>query len=392
MSKPLEMKKSEIGVFTIIRIVFDGGVRMVYPFLPVISRGMQVDLATVTLAISFSMAASALGPFIAPVADRYGRRTGLLVGLAIFTFGCGLVGFFPAYWTFLAGLLLINLGDNIFLPSMQAYISDRVSYEKRGLYIGVTELAWALSFILVIPLIGLLIQVTWWNIPYLALAGMGILGVIIVLLRFPADRPHPEEAPRLYAGLVKVFKVRNAWLILIAGALAVTSNGMVNVLFGVWMEDSFSLQVTTLGLASMIIGFSELGGETLTTLLSDRLGKERAFVLGLIVNILALLSLPLLGTSVFGALVWLSLFALSFEFGLASSWMVVSEVIPVARATMIAVYIAALSLGFALGSMLAPHLYAMGMFANAIAAAGFNILAVIAITRIRIKTPSSNDD
>jgi len=360
----------------------------VYPFLPAIGRGLQVDLATVTLAISFSMAASALGPFIAPVADRYGRRTGLLIGLAIFTPGCALAGFFPSYWTFLGGLLLINLGDNIFLPSMQAFISDRVSYEKRGTYIGVTELAWALSFILVIPLIGLLIQATWWNISYIVLGGLGLLAIFITLLRFPADHPHPEEAPRLYAGLARVLKVRNAWLILIAGILAVTANGLVNVLFGVWMEDSFNLQVTALGLASMIIGFSELGGETLTTLLSDRLGKERSFGIGLIANTLAVLSLPLLGTTLTGALVWLSLFAISFEFGVASSWMVVSEVLPVARATMIAVYIAALSLGFALGSVLAPYFYSMGMIANAIAAAGFNILAIIAITRIRLETPS----
>jgi predicted MFS family arabinose efflux permease len=391
MSKSLEIKKSEIGVFTVIRIVFDAAIRMVYPFLPVIGRGLQVDLATITLAISFSMAASALGPFIAPVADRYGRRTGLLIGLVIFTFGCALAGFFPSYWSFLVGLLLINLGDNIFLPSMQAYISDRVSYEKRGVYIGVTELAWALSFILVIPLIGLLIQATWWNIPFIVLAGVGVLAVFITLLGFPADRPHPEEAPKFYAGLTRVFRVRNARLILIAGILAVTANGLVNVLFGVWMEDSFGLQVTALGLASMIIGFSELGGETLTTLLSDRLGKERSFILGLVANTLAVISLPLLGATVFGALVWLSLFALTFEFGVASSWMVVSEVLPVARATMIAVYIAALSLGFALGSILAPHFYSMGMFANAIAAAGFNILAILLITRIRLpRTALSN--
>lgn len=384
MSTSIEIKKSSIGIFTTIRIIFDAGVRMVYPFLPAIARGVQVDLATITLAISFSMATSALGPFIAPVADRYGRRTGLLIGLAIFTLGCGLAGFFPGFWSIVVGLMLINLGDNIFLPSMQAYISDRVSYEKRGAYIGATELAWALSFILVIPLIGLLIQATWWNIPYIVLAGLGVLSVAAVLLRFPADRPHPDEAPALYSGLRKVFWVRNALLILAAGFLGVSANGLVNVVFGVWMEDSFNLQITALGLASMVIGFSELGGETLTTLLSDRLGKERSMIIGLIANTLAVLSLPLLRSSVAGALVWLSLFAISFEFGIASSWMVVSEVLPSARATVIAVYIAVLSLGFALGSMLAPYFYAVGMFANAIAAAGFNLLAIFTVTRIKI--------
>jgi predicted MFS family arabinose efflux permease len=172
--------------------------------------------------------------------------------------------------------------------------------------------------------------------------------------------------------------------ILAAGMLMVAANGTITVIFGVWMEDSYNLRIAALGLASMVIGFSELGGETLTTTLSDRIGKERSVMIGLVANCIVIACLPLLRASVIGALIWLSLFYLTFEFGITSSWMVVSEVVPNARASMIAVYIAALSLAFGIGNFLAPFLYQYGMLANGIAVVGFNLLAILALSRIKI--------
>ncbi len=378
------MKKSEVGIFTAIRIVINAGVRLVYPFLPAISRGMQVDVTTIAFAISFSMAASALGPFIAPIADRYSRRTGLLVGLGLFSLGAALVAIFPGYWTFLVALLLINLGDNVILPSVQAYISDRVPYAKRGAVIGITELAWALSYIIAIPLFGVLIQYSRWYFPFGVLAGIGMLSIIIVFWCIPLDHPKTDKSSRLYAGIKKLFTIRNALLILAAGMLMVAANGTITVVFGVWMEDSFNLEITALGLASMVIGFSELGGETLTATLSDRVGKERSVMLGLVANCLVIACLPFLRNSMIGAFIWLALFYLTFEFGIGSSWMVVSEVVPTARASMIAVYIAALSLAFGVGNFLAPFLYQAGMLANGVAAVGFNLLALFTLSRIKI--------
>jgi predicted MFS family arabinose efflux permease len=383
MPEAATMKKSEVGIFTTIRIVINAGVRLVYPFLPVISRGMQVDVATIAFAISFSLAASALGPFIAPIADRYSRRTGLLVGLGLFSIGAALVAIFPGYWTFLVALLLINLGDNVILPSVQAYISDRVPYARRGVVIGITELAWALSYIIAIPLIGVLIQYSNWFTPFGVLAGLGLLSIIIVFLRIPLDHPKTDKSARLYAGIKELFTIRNALLILAAGMLMVAANGTITVVYGVWMVDSFNLQIAALGLASMVIGFSELGGETLTTTLSDRIGKERSVMLGLVANCIVIACLPFLRTSMIGALIWLALFYLTFEFGITSSWMVVSEVAPNSRASMIAVYIAALSLAFGIGNFLAPFFYQSGMLANGIAAVVFNLLAILALSRIK---------
>lgn len=373
-----------VGMFTTLRVVINSAIRMTYPFIPFFSRGIGVGVGMITLAISVSMAASIIGPFIAPVADRYGRRTGMLLGLGLFTLGNSLAAFFPSYGTFVAALLFSNLANNIFLPAMQAYLSDRTPYRRRALVLGITEVSWALSFILAIPLIGFLIEVTYWHVPFMILAVLGVMAIGLVLWKVKRDRHQSREEARIYSGLKKLFTLRNAVFMLLAGLTMIVANEVVNVMFSVWMEDSFQVQIAALGAASLVIGLSELGGEGLTVMLADKIGKERAVFLGLISNCLVVATLPLIGHTQTGALIWLFLFYLTFEFAVTASWPISSEVMPGARATMLAAFIASLSLGRALGALLGPWIYRQGFLANAIACVIFNVICILLMTRVKI--------
>ncbi len=64
-------------------------------------------------------------------------------------------------------------------------------------------------------------------------------------------------------------------------------NTVFTLVFGVWMEESYGLKITALGLAAAVMGFSELGGEGLAAWLSDRIGKERSAAAGLAANLLS---------------------------------------------------------------------------------------------------------
>ena len=377
--------KAKVGMFTSIRLVFNAANRLVYPFLTVLSTGMQVGLADITRVISLSMATSALGPFIAPVADRYGRRTGMLLGLGIFTLGTALVALFPTYWTFLLAFMLAMLGNNVFLPAMQAYLSDRSPYNRRGLILGITEMSWALSFILLIPVFGVVIQATDWHTPFTILTGLGLLAMLIILWQVPGDSaPIMVNNDNLFGGLRKVFTARNALFLLGSGLAMLVANEVINVVFGAWIEDSYNLQIAALGAASMVIGVSELSGEGLASLLVDRLGKERSVAAGVAANCLVIFSLPLLNTSLVGAIAWLFLFYLTFEFGITSVWPLVSEVLPGARATMLAVFIAMLSLGRAIGSFIAPSFYVHSFLVNGAVAAVLNIVSVLLLLGVKL--------
>jgi DHA1 family inner membrane transport protein len=163
------------------------------------------------------------------------------------------------------------------------------------------------------------------------------------------------------------------------GLLVDAGNELVNLTFGVWLEDSFGLKILALSAAAAVIGLAELGGEGLVAGFSDRMGKPRAIALGLAANCLAALLLPLLGRSTPGALLGLFLYYITFEFTLVSTIPMMTEVLPAARATLMAFNIAGFSLGRALGALLAVPLYGYGFWVVAVGAAVFNLAALGAL-------------
>ena len=270
---------------------------------------------------------------------------------------------------------------------MQAFLGDRISYQRRGLVIAFTEIGWSLSFVIGVPLVGFLIARRGWLAPFPLLTLLGLLTMGLLAVMLPRD-PAPMEGRRdLWTNLHSVLRHSPALTGLLMGLLLSTANEVVNLVFGVWMEDSFGLQIAALGAASAVIGFAELGGELLVGGLTDRLGKPRAVGSGILLNSVAALMLPLLGRSISGAFLGLFLFYITFEFTLVSSIPLMTEILPAARATLLAANVAGLSLGRAVGALLATPLYTIsaspGITASALAAVFFNVLALFALYRLR---------
>jgi predicted MFS family arabinose efflux permease len=361
--------------------------RMVYPFLAVFGRGLGVDLAALSLALTLRSGAGALGPFLASVADSRGRKAGMLFGTALFTAGAGLVVLWPAFPAFLFALVLTTLGKYVFDPAMQAFLGDRISYQRRGLVIAFTEIGWSLSFVVGVPLAGFLIARRGWLAPFPLLALLGLLTLGLLAWRLPRDPAPADGRPGLGANLRSVLRHAPAMTGLLMGLLLSSANEVVNLVFGVWMEDSFGLQIAALGAASAVIGSAELSGELLVGGLTDRLGKTRAVAGGILLNSLAALLLPVLGRSLPGAFLGLFLFYITFEFTIVSTIPLMTEILPAARATLLAANVAGLSLGRALGALLATPLYTLsispGIAPGALAAMSFNVLALLALFRLR---------
>ena len=132
---------------------------------------------------------------------------------------------------------------------------------------------------------------------------------------------------------------------------------MVNLVFGVWLANSFGLQIAALAGASVVIGLSELSGEGLVALTTDRLGKPRALAIGLTGNIIASLLLPFIGRTETGALIGLFLFYISFEYTVVSQFPLMTESVPQARATVMALNLVGFGMGRSLGSLLSTFIY-----------------------------------
>jgi len=353
--------------------------RMLYPFLGAFRNGLGVSLPALSIVLTIKSVVGALGPFLAMVADSRGRKTGMLLGIVVFTAGAGTVLVWPSFPGFVAAVMLTMLGKCIFDPSVHAFLGDQIAYEQRGRVMAISEFGWSLSFILGVPLAGLLIAKNGWKGPFPVFTILGIIlfGFLAISLR--KDQLRSGTKILVWQNLGKILSYPPALAGLAMSICFSCANEVFNLVFGVWLADSFGLKITALGAAAAVIGLSELSGESLVAALVDRLGKVRSVSLGLILNSLMALILPLMAHNVTSAVVGLSFFYITFEFTLVSSIPLMSEVFPSARATMIGSNVSAVSLGRAVGALLAAPLYSVGIFANTAASAVFNLLSMAAL-------------
>ncbi len=375
----------ELPLFTLIRMISATAYRMVYPFLPVFRDGLGVPLETLTLAIgSRSLVGAFTGPFFATLGDSRGRKFGMLLGVFIFIAGAAAVVFWPTFPGFVLAIMLTFIGQVTFGPSMQAYLGDRVPYSRRSLALTITELSWSGAYIVGIPLVGFAIARGGWMAPFPLLGLLMALAGGILWLTVPKDKPPSKAPPTFIANFRIILKSPAARAALGFTLLSGVANEIINLVFGVWMEDSFGLKLAALGAAAVVLGIAEISGEGLVALITDRLGKKRSIFIGLVVNSLAVLTLPLMQSSLTGALVALFFFYISFEFLIISSIPLMTEVMPKARATMMSGFFTTASIGRASASLFVSPLYAFGFGAAVFVAVVFNLVAIWAIRDIEL--------
>lgn len=375
----------QIVIFVLMRTVINIVHRMVYPFLRTFALGLGVDIQAMSYAVTGRSIVSMFGALLGTMGDRYGRKTTMIIGVVMYITGLTMVVIWPIYPVFFAAMVIDAMGKYLFDPSMQAYLGDRIPYGRRGLAMAITEVSWSLSFIVGIPAIAFIMARWGWLSPFAILSIFGVVFLVVLVWMVPNDADQVDRTKSVFQHISDIFSYRPAVAALSVGILITTGNEIINLVFGVWLEDRFGLQLIALGSASAVIGFAELGGEGLVGLLVDRIGKIRSIRYGIVLNILSCVLLVILGQSVAGALVGLFLFYITFEFTLVSSIPLMTEILPGSRASMLAFNVAGLSFGRALGSFISPWLYGLGLLVSAGGAIVFNILGLAALRGVVVE-------
>ena len=370
-----------IAAATVFRLVLNTARRFVYPFAPVFSRELAVPLTAVTSLIAVNQATAIVAMFFGPVADRWGYRLIMIIGLAMLSAGMLAAGVFPLYSVILVTLILAGLGKSLFDPALQAYVSEQVPFHRRGTVIGILELAWAGSTLIGIPSVGLMMEKFGWRSPFFVMGVMGLLGIVTLALLFPVQTRSSQAREHRVA-------MRTAWHQLARqrpalGALGFAffvsaANDNLFVIYGAWLEKSFQLSIAALGFGTTAIGAAELLGELMTATLADRLGLKRSVAGGLTLCILSYALLPLLGQSLASALTGLWLIFLTFEFTIVCSLSLCTELLPGNRATMMAGFFAAAGAGRVVGAFLGGAVWlAGGILATSLASTALSLLGLL---------------
>ena len=302
--------------------------RMAYTFLPAFARGSGLSVESMSAALSARELTALSAPWSGRASDRLGpltvmRYAGLASagGLLLATLGApGLI----------AGFVIFGFGRAAFQVALSAWVGHAVAYERRGRVTGLIELTWGGAALVGLPVAGLLITgVAWW-------APFGVLGLAALLFsrRIRLHKPEtgdehgtPRRKPNMSPSAVAALATHGA----------MTASAQCLFLgHGLWLEDTYGLDTSEVGLAVVAVGAVEVVATTGSSRLTDRVGKRRSMLGGTAIMTGAMVALAVFSAPPLGlGLVFLVMAFLGFEYAIVSAIPLVSELDPGARAAMV---------------------------------------------------------
>ena len=381
-------------VLLLSRLALNMQMRVIYPFLPAISRGLGVPLGTTSLLLTARAVANLSSPIYGSLSDRYGRRALMLTGLIILTTGTLFVALAPSFNAVLLAVAFLSLCKAVYDPAVLAYLGDTVPYERRGRMMGILAMMWPTSWLIGVPVAGFLIERVNWRAPFLIIFVLGLLSLGFTLryrmlgVSSSLGKQTQQKSTQSFSQWARERVVAiptPAWLAVLISLLLILAAENVYIVYGAWLEDQFGLTLTAIGLVSVVISVAEFTAEGASAGWVDRIGKRRSVIYGILFNGMAYLLLPRLAGSLTGALVGIFLIYLTFDFSIVSLFPLLSELAPNARGALMSLNVAAMATGRLISSLSAVRLWSTGgLAANTLfSALAVTLALLILVTLIR---------
>lgn len=201
--------------------------------------------------------------------DRFDRKNVLIFTYFFFligTIGCGIA---PTYETLLAARLFTGVFGGLMGAVAAAIVSDTFPVERRATAMSIVMMSFSLASVLGIPF-GLWLAKEWdWHAPFLAVAVMGTVNLLLILGQVPSVKGHlangydPKTAINLWKSL---------WQIPIR-SLALACGWML--FFGQFMVISFisPFLVRNVGFEEHQLAYIYMTGGAVTVVTSPIIGK-----------------------------------------------------------------------------------------------------------------------
>ncbi len=304
----------------------NGALRWVPFFFVTLEAAFDTTTATLAAIIGFGEMAGLTTLVVGPYLDR-GRERLVMSWALVAIAASGLIALLGSVAAFAVSFTMVIIGAAHITVAGHSWISARVPFERRARFIGVYETSWAMGLLVGAPTMALLITWFGWRGPFIAISvSSGVTAVVMSRLQ---ESPRIEED--FERSLTGAPLTRTAWYLIGASAtVAMAGLGMI-VVVGTWLDDALGVSTGGIGLIAVAFGIAELGASSGSAAFADRLGKRRTSQIALVFLVAGLGVIALAGTSLWIAGLGLLLFFPGFEYGIVTSFSLVSEAMPAAR-------------------------------------------------------------
>lgn len=355
--------------------------------LPVIAEGVDVSIPRAGLLVSaYAIGVMVGAPVMTLAFGRFGKRSALMLLMAIFTIGNLLSAMAPGYWTLLAARVVTSLNHGAFFGLGAVVAASVVPKDRQASAVAAMFMGLTIANIGGVPAATWIGQQIGWRMAFAATAGLGLLAIAALGLALPRGAAGSRTEVRREIRVLTQPAVLRAMGVTVLGAGAMFSlytyvAPILETLAGA------SPAFVTLGLALIGVGFTFgnwLGGRLADWSLD---GATQIFLAALAAIMLAI---PLVATTPIGAAIGLLLWGAAAFAIVPPVQMRVMEAAAEAPGLASSINVGAFNLGNALGAAVGAGVIGLGLgYAMVPIAGGLLAVAGLVLARFsRDRTPA----
>lgn len=199
---------------------------IVMPLGPILMRDFGLGAHEFALLVaSYSFTAAVSGVLAATFVDRFERKRLLLATFALFTLATLACGLAPNYPTLMLARGLAGAFGGLMGALVQTMVADVIPYQRRATATGFVSTAFSISTVLGVPLSLFLANWLGWRAPFMAIAVLSLVAIVVGMRVLPELRHHlgGERRAHPFSAMLAVLGEANHLRTLLLSALIIFS-------------------------------------------------------------------------------------------------------------------------------------------------------------------------
>lgn len=250
------------------------------PLGPILMQAMGISTHEFGLLVaSYSFSAAVSGVLAATFVDRFERKRLLLISFALFglaTLACGLA---PGYSTLILARGVAGVFGGIMGALIHTMVGDAIPFSRRARASGIVASAFSLSTIAGVPLSLWLANHLGWRAPFMFIAALCVVFLVVGLRFLPELRHHLSEEKRahLLSATFSVLGDANHLRALLFSALIIFSGFTVIPYITVYAVNNVGIAQQDIPFVYLVGGFATFLSARLIGRWADKHGKVEVY-------------------------------------------------------------------------------------------------------------------
>lgn len=306
------MNKKISIIFFLIMFVIGTDTFLISPLIPTLQTVYHIPMSwsgwmVSTYALGYAVFALIAGP----ISDGINRKTLMIVGLVAFSFATFLCGMATTFWAMIIFRLLAGVSAAFVTPQVWASIPILAKSQDIIRIMGYATGGLAFSQLIGIP-IGSILAAFSWHTPFYIISIFSILLVFVVSTFLPSiNAIKNTEKQSILKRYQDIFKTPRSIKYFTAYFTFQIGNFAAFSFIGSWFSNRFSLDISAIGLAMIVLGLGNIIGSFFGTRLVNKLGEPKSLLFSLILLIVFYISVPFSSNLFVGELFFFFIFLIN---------------------------------------------------------------------------------